>query len=520
MLRRLLNNLPGRRIDASSRIGKFKEDALTHYEQAAQCIANGQIGAAESHYRAAIRSDPQSAALRYNLGLLLHGVGELTEAEACYRTALRLVPQDQAVQSSLLCIGDFSLALSRDEVFHRHRQWAQKYADPLTSKALPHTNATPSPRRLRIGYVSADFRQHVIGRFIEPVLGCHDRNRFEIYCYDNSGRAEDESSRRMRNLVPNWRHIAKIDDAEVAAIIRRDGVDLLIDLSGHSAGNRLLAFARKPAPIQLTWMGYLNTTGMVAMDYRISDAIADPIGTDRWYIENLVRLCGPQWCCIAPQELREIGSVVRRFNSGNVLFGSVARFMKLSDEVIALWIALLRSNTAAHLRIIDVPDHRRGDAIRHRFHEAGLGDRTDFMPTLTGADYWKCLEEIDIALDPFPYTGATTTCDCLWMGLPVITLAGSCGAARSATSLLHGLGLGHWTTTSAEDYIAAASVLANNREELRYVRSSLRTQLRRSSACDPMAFTRGLEGMFQVAWDKFRRGMLPEPISCARDDGK
>lgn len=497
-LRQLIRNRAGTGVEERART----KEALRNSEAADACLVSGHLGEAEKQYRSAIQNDPYAAALRYNLGLLLHNVGDLAGAEESYRQALALGPDDQAIHSSFLCIGDFSTELSRDEIFLRHCSWAETFADPLTRSAKPHCNAPDPGRRLRIGYVSADLRDHVIARFIEPVLGRHDSKRFEVYCYSASA-IQDGHTQRLKSLVPNWRSIHAMDDEQAATLIRDDVIDLLVDLSGHSAGNRLLVFARKPAPLQLTWMGYLNTTGMSSMDYRVTDAMADPAGSDHWYREKLLRLSRPQWCYEPRCDLPD--RPIRRHTEGarGITFGCMTRFMKISDKCIELWVDLLRSVPNTRLRIIDTPDHPRAGVMRKRFIESGLSDRIEFQPTQRGDSYWHSFHDIDIALDPFPYTGGTTTFDCLWMGVPVITLAGVCGAARSGASVLAGAGLSDLVARTPQEFISIARGLTGDVSRLSALQAGMRVRMRGFPFCDAGAFTSEFEDLLCSTWSEW-----------------
>lgn len=504
MLREFLRNVFLR--DASRRQYErlVSEAAFRQYELATASEAAGRLQEAEASYLEAIALDPSSSVLHYNLGLLLHGLGDLKGAEDRYQRALALNPDDQVIHSSLLCIGDFSIELSQEEILHRHIAWARRYADPKTLLALPHKNIPDPKKRIRLGYVSADFRRHVTGRFIEPVLRCHDADKFEVYCYNNHA-AEDDMTRHLRKISMHWRDIHGLDDAGVAERIRADGIDVLVDLSGHSSGNRLLAFAHKPAPVQITWMGYLNTTGLMAMDYRLTDDVADPVEVDGYYRERLLRLSRPQWCYV-PQA-GPIAAPARRPSlrpqDAPVIFGSLTRFMKVSDVAVDLWIRILRSSSGSRLCIIDVPDHSRGMSFQRRFAEAGLADRVDFHSTLRGDAYWNVFETIDVALDSFPYTGATTTCDCLWMGLPVVTLSGKCGVSRSATSLLSALDLPELIAASPDEYVAIACAVASDRNRIAVFRAEIRDQILNSDICDAPAFVRSLEQKLGLGWQEW-----------------
>jgi protein O-GlcNAc transferase len=478
------------------------EAAVQEYLAAELCLRDGYLGQAEDHYRNAIRSDPDAFSLHYNLGLLLHAVGDIAGAEACYRRALELEPNAVEVHSSFLGLCDFATHISPEESFQRHRRWAESHADPLMIAVAPHHNIPDPQRRLRIGYVSADLREHVIGRFIEPILTSHDQGRFDVHCYSSSGR-EDPTGRQLRALVPNWRDVQGMDDEHVAGLIRRDGIDLLIDLSGHSAGSRLLVFARKPAPLQLTWMGYLNTTGMQAMDYKVTDAIADPDGSERWYREKLLRLSRPQWCYKYRTDQISASDSAQARPSGRVRIGCMARFMKISDECIELWIELLGTLENACLRLIDVPNHPRAEDMRKRLYAAGLSDRIEFLPTLRGEAYWRGFNDLDIALDPFPYTGATTTMDCLWMGVPVVTIAGSHGAGRSAASVLSGVGLTHLIAGSRREYISIVLELARDVGAFAERKADVRARMRKSVICDAAGFTAEWEDRLRTVWSEW-----------------
>jgi predicted O-linked N-acetylglucosamine transferase (SPINDLY family) len=475
--------------------------ASRHYEQAVCAKRNGNLDESELHYRLALRSDPRSSTLLYNLGLLLLEVGDTEGAIGAFRQCLEVDPGMQVAHSSLLAAYDYSGHANHSEVLTLHLEWARKYADPLAQSR----NRTESPlaegERLRIGYISGDFCRHVISRFIEPVLRCHDRSKFRIFCF-NSGSREDDMTMHLRGIADVWRDVRDLSDEALADQIHEDGIHILVDLSGHSAGNRLLALARKPAPVQMTWMGYLNTTGMNAIDYRITDYEADPPGTEMYYKEAFIRLPQPQWCYapIAGPVVNPQQPVLPRQTDLPVRFGCMTRFMKISVEVIDAWIRILGAVPDSTIRIIDVPRHARGEELIDRFRIAGMQDRLELFPSLVADDYWKCISEIDIALDTFPYTGATTTCDCLWMGVPVVTRTGCRGVERSATSLLSAIGLSSLCGHGIDEYIDIAVSLARDRPLLASLRAGMRSRILASPICDPRAFTSHLEKGYLGAW--------------------
>ena len=508
MLERLISTL-FKRADHLRHSRKAGENALWQYERAVAARAQGRLDEAEAHYRSAIEFDPDAPELCYNLGLLLQDVGDISEAEELFRRALVLRPDFQSAQSSFMCIGDFSVVMTRDDIYSRHVRWAQRFSDPLTDSEKHHCNSVERGRRLKVGYVSADFRRHTVGRFLEPVLRYHDSSRYEVVCYSNAETGDDMTA-HMRALVEHWRDIFSMPDQEFAAMVRDDKVDILIDLSGHSLGNRLLAFARKPAPVQISWLGYLNTTGMQAMDFRMTDVVSDPPGTEQWYRERLLRLPHPQWCYVpeAGPIVAPVLPVMPRRTSAPIVFACMTRFMKITDAAVELWIQILQVLPDARLRIVDVPAHCRGRELQRRFDDAGLGSRVELVPTLFGQSYWRAFDGVDVALDTFPYTGATTTCDCLWMGVPVVTLAGLCGAARSASSLLAAIGLHEMVANTAGEYVAIAIGLGQDRFRLAALRSSLRDRMKGSPICDPIVFTSNFERQLDVAWTGWREKRL------------
>ena len=514
MLLRLIRELLSRQSAESWHAAPAAADAHRHYELARSHEGKGDLGAAEGEYQAAIALDPKSGILHYNLALLQFQVGDLSSAEAGFRRAFEINPDDQMAYASLLCICDFSMALTREEILERHVNWAARFADPLGKVPATYATHRAPHRRLRVGYVSADFRRHAVGRFIEPVLRLHDASQFDVHCYSNAT-DEDDMTRHLRTLVPAWKDIHGVGDLATAAMIRQDSIDILVDLSGHSAGNRLLVFAHKPAPIQMTWLGYLNTTGMRAMDYRITDEVADPVGNDGWYRERLLRLSRPQWCYVpdAGPITAPVGPIRRRPEGARLTMACMTRFMKISDAALGLWVRILRAAPAACLRIIDVPTHARGEAMMRFFRDSGVGDQVEVFPTLQGERYWSMFSEIDVALDPFPYTGATTTFDCLWMGVPVVTLAGECGAARSASSILSALGLDEFIAASGDEYVAIAGAISTDAPRLAKLRADLRQKMQSSVLCDGAGLVGELEAGFRQAWMAWCNGRHADSLS-------
>jgi protein O-GlcNAc transferase len=456
------------------------------------------LNSATEYFERSIRARPGDAVFINNLGSVLVDCGRTEEAAAVFRHALALVPGARAARANLLYVLALLPGARPEEIYAEHLAWASIHADPLLAQARVHRNSPDPERRLRIGYVSADFRRHALSHFVEPVLARHEREAFEVYCY-YSGTAVDEVTARLMRHAQHWNNIAAVDDARAAQLIRADGIDILIDVSGHTRGNRLLLFARKPAPLQVSYLGYLNTTGMKAIDYRISDSYADPPGvSDSVHTEKLLRLPRTLWCYLPPQDAPPV-SELPALRRGHVTFASFNDIKKLNPRVLELWAALLRQVPGSRLLVMGVPDEEEAARIRRGL--AGIEpDRVRTQGRLERDRYWRQFAEVDIALDPFPYAGGTTTCDTLWMGVPVVTLAGDYGFSRSGVSILANAGLSHLVAQTAADYLSLARGLAGDHEGLARLRAGLRERLRCSPLTDASAYMRDLESAYRNIW--------------------
>ncbi len=453
---------------------------------------------ATEYFERSIQARPGDAVFHNNLGSVLVDSGRTEEAAVVFRQALALDPGSRAARANLL----FVLALlpggRPQEVYAEHLAWANSHADPLLAHTQVHRNARDPQRRLRIGYVSADFREHALSYFVEPALARHEREAFEVFCY-HGGSVVDEVTRRLMQHAEHWSNIADMDDAAAAQLIRADGIDILVDVSGHTSGNRLLLFGRKPAPLQVSFLGYLNTTGMKAIDYRISDSYADPPGvSDCVHTEKLLRLPRTLWCYRPPEDAPPV-SELPALRRGHVTFASFNHIAKLNPRVLELWADLLRQVPGSRLLVMAVPDE--GAAARIRRGLAGIDeDRVSTLGRLGRAGYWQQFAAVDIALDPFPYAGGATTCDTLWMGVPVVTLAGDYGFSRSGVTILANAGLSHLIAQTAEDYVGLARGLAGDLGGLFRLRAGMRERLRSSPLTDASAYARDLESAYRDIW--------------------
>lgn len=465
--------------------------------------AAGEQDEAAYHLREACRLRPALAAAWYNLGLLEFDRARYAEAEHAYRQAISAEPAVEAWQHSLLCLLNYAPGYDRRDVFEAHRAWADRFPAPRDAhpgRARPRDSA-----RLRIGYVSADFRNHSVAFFIGPVLQHHDRRRFEIFCYDNWARP-DETSARLRGLVDHWRPVHALDDDALEHQIRDDRIDLLVDLSGHTQGHRLPVFARKPAPVQATWIGYPQTTGLPTIDYRITDRYLDPPGeTEAYGSEQLWHLPGCAVCFLPPEDAPPPRALPCGA-PGAVTFGSINHYFKVTDDVVAAWARILSEVPAARLRI--VVDHGERPAValavRARFAaHSVLPERIDVRGRTDLAGFFGQLAEIDIALDPFPYNGGTTTYQCLWAGVPVVTLAGNSAIARCGVMILSAVGLPDLAATDTDEYVAIAARLASDPGRVADLRTGLRDRYRASPLYAAERFTRGLEEAYDAMWQAY-----------------
>ena len=457
------------------------------------------LGFAMEYFERSIQARPGDAVFHNNLGSALIKAGRTEEAAAVFRKALELDPNLNIAHINLIFAMVLLESARPEDVYAEHVAWAQIHADPLLAQARPHDNSREPERRLRIGYVSADFRQHALSYFIEPALEQHDRSGFEVFCY-RSGRIVDEVTERLARHADQWREIADLDDAQAAELIRGDRIDVLIDLSGHLRDNRLMVFARKPAPIQLTYLAYPNTTGMAAMDYRITDAVCDPPGmTERYYRETLIRLPRCMWCYRPHADMPAVSACPAQ-ETGSVTFASMNGANKVTERMLSLWARILREIPDARIVLTTVPEQGRA-RIRSALTQAGVEETRismhDFLPT---RDFWALYAEIDILLDTFPMNGGTTTCEALWLGVPVVTRSGDIFQARAGLSILGSVGLGELAAGSDDEYVRLAVELARDSARLAALRSGLRERMRASPLTDARGYARALEAVYRDIW--------------------
>ena len=450
---------------------------------------------ADALYSKAIELAPEYAEPHTNRGNLLKDRGELDAAIACYRRAIEIRPDLSQLHSNLLLTLHYHPDYSPADLLREHRAWAERHVAPLAAARRPHQNAAEPERRLRVGYVSPDFREHPVARFMLPLLRQHDRRQFEVFAYSDVT-SPDPVTGMVRKHVDQWRDVATLGDDKLADAVRADGIDILVDLAAHSGHNRMLTFARKPAPVQVTYLAYCSTTGVDAIDYRVTDRFLDPPGEPSDYTEASLHLPDIYWCYSAPP----LGRSVTERLAGPPTFGCLNNFAKVSDVTLQLWARLLERVPEARLVVYARTEPHR-DRVRRALREAGLDtSRAAFVGYQSLAAYLESYREIDVALDPHPYGGGTTSCDALWMGVPVVTLAGRTAVSRAGTTLLCNVGLDDLVARSAEQYVDVAAKLIRDAERLASLRRDLRARLEASPVMDAPLFARDFEEALKHAW--------------------
>lgn len=510
MLLRLIRNLlPGDRLPADGPTGadprqpgenraKVPRDWL---DEAEALQAQGDLTGALECYRGCVAAHPANLEARLALTNALASAWRADEClEAC-ADALKLA-SDPELFSGLLLYSHYGERPDRRALYEMHL----RYGELMSAIAPPvqrdqHRNAPDPERVLRIGYVSRNFSQHAVGYFVEPVIARHDRERYRVYCY-HTHPLVDAVTERIAQLADGWRHAHADDTDALAARVREDEIDVLVDLGGHTKLNRLPMFARKPAPVQMTWLGYPDTTGLSSIDYRITDATADPPpSADRFCSERLLRLDCLFLCYQPPADSPPVAT---RERGEAIVFGSFNHLLKVNGALIDLWARILEGVPGSRM-LIKASTLANDEAVRRlldRFRIAGIGaDRLELRAWETERTrHLEAYNDIDIALDTFPYNGTTTTCEALWMGVPVVTLSGDMHVSRVGTTLLASVGLDELAAEVPQAYVQIAIELARDAARRVALRSSMRERLARSPLLDHGGFTRNLEGAYRQAW--------------------
>jgi predicted O-linked N-acetylglucosamine transferase (SPINDLY family) len=488
-----------RSVEVLERCLKLKPDFAEAYNNLG--LAQNRMGKFDesvASYEACLRLKPDMMAGLGGIALSLMALGRHAEAIPYFKKCMARDPKQSSMYSNMLFSLHSVADLTAEEIYQEHLTWARHNATP-PAEVRPYANVVDPQRRLRIGYVSADFREHVMGWFIEPILAARDRANFEVYLYANQ-KANDTGTERIAALADQWRSLYNVADDAAEEMIRTDQIDLLVDLGNHTADNRLSLFGRKPAPVQATLLGLQFTTGTTAIDYRITDAGCDPPGmTEAINSEQLYRLPEISLCYKNP-----LGLAVNDLPAlalDRVTFGSFNTFNKITDAAIAVWSKILRRLPTARLLLLAHISPQADRRLLEKFASHGIeADRLLLMGKMGRVEYQRLYHQVDIALDPFPYTGYFTSCDAMWMGVPLVTLAGRSGMARQGASLLAHLGLPDLIASTPEEYADKAVELARDLPRLVHLRTTLRDRMSHSTLMNPARYTRQLEEAYRWMW--------------------
>jgi len=458
------------------------------------------------NYQKALKIDSQFVDAYNNTGNALKDMRKLSEAETYFRRALKIDPDFSPAYSNLLLNMNYDTQHDKQSIYAEHLRFAEHFQIKFSAESASYPNKKTINRKLKVGYVSPDFRRHSVNYFFEPVLASHNHETFEIFCYSDVINP-DKVTKQLQIYADHWRSIVGISEESVAETVRRDAIDILVDLAGHTGYNRMPLFVRKPAPIQISWLGYPNTTGLSTIDYRIVDSYTDPIGlTDPYNTEVLLRMPESFLCYQPDKESPKVGPLPV-FEKRYITFGSFNYFTKTSPEILSLWARILQSVPDAHLflKAKYFTDSIVYNSVIDLFMQHGIDSERikTFAHTPSYREHLNMYNDIDIALDTFPYNGTTTTCEALWMGAPVITLQGNAHASRVGTSLLSNIGLTELIATTQEEYVNIAVDLATDRERLCTLREGLRGRMAQSPLTDVKLFTSDLEICYKEVWEKW-----------------
>jgi protein O-GlcNAc transferase len=458
----------------------------------------GLLDEAIACFEKALLLRPEFAPALTNMGNACQATGRLDAAIDCFRRAWKSSLNSSAPDNLLYAL-HFHPAYGPAQIKEEHDRWNQQIAKPLAPARIHHSNDPSPDRRLRIGYVSPDFCSHSQANFTLPLFSHHDHSQFEIFCYSDV-RASDELTGRLRGYADAWRDTAALSHAQLVELIFRDRIDILVDLTLHMSANRLLTFAHKPAPVQVTWLGYPSTTGLETIDYRLSDPYLDPHdANEKNYSEKTFRLPHSFWCYDPLDDGPSINGLPALPN-GFITFGCLNNFAKVTPPTLELWARVMRDVPRSRLLLLAPRGSARPrllDAMTNRGIDLS---RIEFCDRVGRDPYLATFNRFDISLDTIPYPGHTTTLDSLWMGVPVVTLTGSTTVSRGGLSILSNLSLNDFVTTNADDYVAAVSRLAHDASKLTSLRSSLRTRLQASPLMNAAAFAIDVESAFRRMW--------------------
>jgi predicted O-linked N-acetylglucosamine transferase (SPINDLY family) len=458
----------------------------------------GQLDEAIGAYRHAIALKPNFAEAHSNLGNALKDLGRLDEAVAAYRQAISLRPGFSIARSGLLYLLNFHTAYDAQAVAEETDRWNRQHAHPLRKFIQPHANDRSPDRRLRLGYVSADFCGHASALFIDPLLRHHDHQKFEVFCYAQMVRS-DWVTRRMQTYADHWLDTRPWTDEQLAQHIRDDRIDILVDLKLHTADNRLLVFARKPAPIQVSWLGYPGSTGLETIDYRLTDPYLEPTGQTNMFPDRPYHLPNCFWCYDPMSQQPQVNSLPA-IAAGHITFGSLNNFFKVTNATLDLWAKVLVAVPDSRLILLAPPGSARPRTVAYLSHRGVDPRRIEFVSRQSREEYLRTYHRIDIGLDTLPCNGHTTSMDSFWMSVPVVTLPGTAPSGRAGLSFARNLKLPDLVANDDDDFAKIAASLSADLPALAGLRASLRPLMEKSSLMDAEGFTRDIELAYRQMW--------------------
>lgn len=449
------------------------------------------------------RVEPNNAEPQSLMGSIFSRLGNLKKGAEHFLESVRLNPRNFVAHSNLLLALNYDPDIDPNLLLQEHR-WFDRLQGQGLSPIPPHVNLRDPERPLRIGYISPDFRRHAVAWFMLPVFRAHDPNLFKLYGYANQSEL-DPITEEFRSYCAGWKQITTMNDAQVVEQMRADGIDILVDLAGHTSGNRLTVLTRRPAPVQVTYLGYPNTTGLQAVQYWITDAAADPPELPAYCTEEVVRLAGC-FCCFAPPDGLVASDSPPCVAKRHVTFGLLHKMAKYNGMMIDLWTRVLKAVPTSRLMIHrDSLDRSVQERLLGEFVKCGIAaDRIELVKqTAKEGAHYAAYAKVDISLDSLPWSGHTTSCESLWMGVPFVTLRGSRHAGRMSASILQTVGLKELIAENPDQFVQICAELAGDTARLLRYRKELRQRVSQSSLCDPKGFTRGLEAAYRQIWRKW-----------------
>ena len=477
------------------------DDAGGWFNLALMLQKAGRPGEADGPLARALEGEPDNlAALELSMRIL-NDHGFAAEALGPVSRIIALDPAAWVARSFELMLMNFVEGIPADDLSRRHFEFGRDLEAQVPARFDRFPERGDPNRPLRIGYVSRDLLMHTVAVFLAPLLEQHDRSQVQVYCYSFGDGEPDRMTERLRKASDHWRDVGGLSDVAFADAIHADGIDVLVDLVGHTGQPRLGVFCQRPAPVQVSWLGYLNTTGLTRMDFRLCDVRTDPPESAQpRHTERLVALPASQWC-YRPLVDRAINPVAPFERNGHMTFGSFNAALKVTPAMCRRWARILLRVPGSRLLVVDIKSARKKAAMLQDVTALGVAaDRVEFLPRVPLEEYLDLFNRVDVALDSFPYGGGTTTLDSLWMGVPVVATVADTSVSRSAASVLTYLGMPEWIAPSVDDYVDVAVARVSDREALLATRRALRPRMAASPLTDIARFTRDVEAAYRGMW--------------------